>query len=133
MAQTASVSTDFPQRLRIVFQAPSSVNAVDDHFNDSPLLTAAEHDKVEAVAALLEAGAEVNHQDVIGSTPLHGAAFRDRIEMVQMLLDAGSDPTIADHKGQTPLDVARTRAPAIAKLLEQAASSRQASNLQGIP
>lgn len=110
-----------PELIRLLIARGLDVNAIDEHFKDTPLEYATSHAKPLAVAALLEAGANVNHQDGSGRTHLHAAVWGNRIEVVKMLLTAGADPTIADVKGQTPLDVARAQNPEIAKLLEQAA------------
>ena len=62
---------------------------------------------VEAIRALIEAGADVNAQNECGRTPLHEAAWAPgQDEDVKALLDAGSDPTVEDQEGKTPLDVA---------------------------
>lgn len=111
-----------PELIRLLLARGLEVDAVDDHYKDTPLEYAAGYDKREAVAALLEAGANVNHQDISGRTFLHAAVLGKRIKILQMLLAAGADPTIADNKGQTPLDLARAQNPKLAKLLEQAGS-----------
>ena len=102
-----------------------AVNATDD-YHDTPLRDISGRDKPQAVAALLEAGADVNRQGLNGYSPLHGGVLGDRIEIVRMLLAAGADPTLPDRKGETPLDVARMRNPEIAELLEQALPAKQA-------
>jgi ankyrin repeat protein len=109
-----------PELIRLLVARGLDVNAIDDHVKDTPLAFAVGHDNHDAVAALLEAGANVNHQDGSGRTHLHGAILGKRVEVVQMLLAAGADPTIADRKGETPLDLALARNPAMANLLEQA-------------
>lgn len=106
--------------IRLLVARGLDVNAVEDHFHDTPLEYAVGDDKREAVAALLEAGADVNHQDVSGRTFLHSAVFGKHVNILRMLLAAGADPTITDIKGQTPFDVARAQNPALAKVLEQA-------------
>ncbi|HVX12573.1 MAG TPA: ankyrin repeat domain-containing protein [Pirellulales bacterium] len=108
--------------IRVLIARGLDVNAADEHCQDIPLEFAAGYDKREAVAALIEAGADVNYQESSGRTFLHGAVRGNRVEVVQMLLAAGADPTIADKKGETPLDVARAQNPAMIDLLEQAAA-----------
>jgi ankyrin repeat protein len=110
-----------PELIRLLVARGLDVNAIDDHFKDTPLEYAAGYDKREAVAMLLQAGADVNHQDGSGRTHLHAAVSGKRLEVIHMLPAAGADPTIADIKGETPLDLARARNPAMVHLLEPAA------------
>lgn len=67
---------------------------------------------VEAVLALIEAGADPNVATRYGwaSTPLHAAAEADSVENVQALLAAGADPDVRDYKGRLPEDVANGKA-----------------------
>lgn len=78
-----------------------------------------EKQNVEAVQMCLDAGIDVNHQDVEGRTALHGAAHKGRTEVIQMLVDHGANLQAHDFgsrdtvngamKGLTwiPLDWAR--------------------------
>lgn len=118
-----------PEIIRLLIARGLDVNATDDyHYHDTPLSDVAGRAKPEAIAALLEAGSDVNHRGVNDQTPLWRAVHNKRIEIVRMLLAAGADPTIPDIKGRTPLDVARNSDPtigpkgdpAIAELLEEA-------------
>jgi ankyrin repeat protein len=115
-----------PELIRLLVARGLNVNAVDDHFHDPPLECAVGHDKAQAVAALLEAGADVNQRGANGRPPLYTAVLGKHVKIVQMLLAAGADPTIADMSGQTPMDLARAQNPALAKVLEQAI--QQAAN-----
>ncbi len=114
-----------PQLIRLLVARGLAVNATDD-YGDTPLRDISARDKPQAVAALLEAGADVNQQGMNGYSPLHGAVQNDHIEIVRMLLVAGADPTLPDRKGETPLDLAHTRNPEIAQLLEQALPAKRA-------
>ena len=57
----------------------------------STLLFAAAHGHREIVQALIDAGADVNHQDEFGHTVLYWAAESGYLETVQTLIDAGAD------------------------------------------
>ena len=57
----------------------------------------------EALAALLERGADVNARQADGATALHWAAHRDDADAVRRLLAAGADVTAANRAGMTPL------------------------------
>ena len=70
----------------------------------SPLLFAAREGHMEAVGALLDAGAgvdEVNPGDK--SSPLLVAIVNGHYDVARFLLERGADPTLADTLGATPL------------------------------
>ncbi|KAK7494684.1 hypothetical protein BaRGS_00014082 [Batillaria attramentaria] len=60
----------------------------------------------ELVEFLLEHGAEVDGQDVHGTTPLHKACFLGDADAVKILLSAGASVTAADFTGKTALHLA---------------------------
>ena len=72
----------------------------------TPLHYVAQGEAPAFVAALAEAGAEVNAPDERGGwTPLHLAAwFGKSPVVVQALLDAGADPEVKDASGRAPWD-----------------------------
>ena len=84
----------------------------------SPLVHAARWKSSEAVAMLLEAGAEVNAVDSHGFSPLHRAVSSGISDSVQLLLDHGADVnsrTRREHEfafptpipfGATPIEMA---------------------------
>lgn len=51
--------------------------------------------------ALVEAGADVNHQEKDGWSPIFFAAFQNNIQMCNYLLDEGADILMLSHKGLT--------------------------------
>lgn len=60
------------------------------------------------VAALAEAGADLNHRDSSGGlTALHMAAGYVKPGVVKLLVDLGADAEVADDRGLTPLELAR--------------------------
>lgn len=61
------------------------------------------HDDLEALKAMIDAGANINLQNRYGWTPLHIAIRRDRREMVRYLIEKGADINRADGVGWTPL------------------------------
>jgi uncharacterized protein len=81
----------------------------------------------EAVAALLEAGADPNppQDNPMGVAPLHSAAAaRDR-EAVRLLLEAGADANARQHGGYTALDAADQHEDAeMAELLRRHGATR---------
>ena len=61
--------------------------------------------KPNMIAALLDAGADVNAQDRYGLTPLALAARVGYLDAVSILIDAGADRSIKDNDGRGPIDV----------------------------
>ena len=80
-------------------------------FQHTPLHQAAYYNKIEAVAALISHGADVNAREVAGETPLMRASYQGHAKVVEALLDAGADKelkaTSGGWKGKTALDMAR--------------------------
>src|SRR6185503_551080 len=57
----------------------------------------------DAVAKLLERGADVNAQDNDGDAPLHGAAQSGNVEIIDLLLARGAKVDLKNKQGGTPL------------------------------
>jgi ankyrin repeat protein len=76
------------------------------------LLMAAPFGPPDLIRTLLDAGADVNAQDVRGMTPLMLAIATDRPDkaVIRMLLDHGANPQIKNNKGETAADWARREA-----------------------
>ena len=78
----------------------------------TPLHSACDTGQLEAVACLLNHGANAKLQDNYGHTPLHVAASREtetgmRTEIVKLLLQHGADIRTKNNEGKTALDFAR--------------------------
>jgi ankyrin repeat protein len=68
-----------------------------------------ENEAVEAVAMLLDHGADVNGVDNNGDTAMHGAAYNNYPRVVELLAARGADPKIwskPNKAGRTPLFIA---------------------------
>ena len=90
--------------------------------NTTPLMAAAglgpkealeeageENEALEAVAMLLDRGADVNGVDNNGDTAMHGAAANNYPRVVNLLANRGADPRIwskPNKAGRTPLYIA---------------------------
>lgn len=86
--------------------AALGVDARDGEFGATPLhwaATYANHPSV--IAALVEAGSDVEARDEDKWTPLHVAAIYGNPTVVVALLDAGADLTARGQNGWTPLHV----------------------------
>ena len=69
-----------------------------------PFSVAVDESKVEVLAVLIEAGADVNQSDHEGRTPLHRVASNDYgYGLADRLLAAGCDGNAQDKEGETPL------------------------------
>jgi ankyrin repeat protein len=98
--------------------AGGDVNALDPRSGMPLLHLACEHLDLDAIRALVAAGADRNARDAFGQTPLHVAVGNDidsvvqadgpefRFETARLLLSLGADPTLRDGRGLVPRDVA---------------------------
>ena len=104
--------------------AGCDVRDVDDA-GDTPLLDATSRASPQTIAALIEAGADVQKSSHDRQTPLHRAVIRYErtrsgaaLEIISLLLSAGADPDAADATGQTPRKLVSETSRAVLSLLE---------------
>lgn len=71
-----------------------------------PLMVAAANGHIETVKALLDAGADINAEDVTGWTALHAGAFNGDAPLVSLLLARGAVPSKARWFLLTPAKIA---------------------------
>lgn len=74
----------------------------------TPLLHAVHAQRLDSVAALLDAGAKVNRPGRDGVTPLMMAAGYGHRDMVVLLLRRGANPRLRDRDGDAAIDYALT-------------------------
>jgi ankyrin repeat protein len=79
-------------------------DATDDE--TTPLMLAASSNHLEAVKALLSAGASMTKKNAGGWTALHFAAEADAMEIGELLLDRGADIAALTGSGKRPYEVA---------------------------
>src|SRR5947209_8868630 len=77
--------------------SPHSRTAV----GETPLHVAAIRGDTSAIAALLDAGADIDSRGEHGYTPLHEAAEQGHAAAVELLLSRGASATIIDDFGAT--------------------------------
>ncbi len=110
------------EMLRYLISKGADVNARSKtEFARTPLIDAAGEATPDVITVLLEAGAEVNTQQLgTGQTPLLAALNRQnpRLDVVAALLKAGADVNAQNHLGETPLILACTRYAALGGRLD---------------
>lgn len=105
--------------VRDLLDAGLSPNSAMNDQKWRPLHLAAEHQRADIAALLLEAGADPNTPDQTGFTPLHLAVDSEADAVRQtgcrptpgvsrILLEKGADPNRPDKTGASPLDLAES-------------------------
>jgi peptidoglycan/LPS O-acetylase OafA/YrhL len=82
----------------------AAVNDLGGELGVTPLHRAALADQAEAIALLIQRGADLNATASDGGTPLHAAAFVGNEEAVRALVEHGANVNAANNRSQTPLD-----------------------------
>lgn len=94
------------QEILTIIENGANVNTLSSK-NTTPLMTAAQYNKIDAVQVLLEHGADVNSANKEGNTALYFAAGYNTPEVVTALINAGVEDINAKNKmGNTPLHFA---------------------------
>jgi uncharacterized protein len=107
----------FPLGLAAFFGYPSTVTlliargadvkaAARNEMKVQPLHAAVAGRNVDAVAAILDRGADPNARQQVGYTPLMGAAAANREDLVDLLLARGADPSLVTEDGKTAVSIA---------------------------
>ncbi len=107
----------------VAASAPARANT-----DELPLIAAARAADAEAVARLLEHGADVDQRQPDGATALHWAAFRDDLHVAGLLLGAGADVDAANELGATPLWLAAENGSAA--MIERLLAAGAAANVE---
>ncbi len=81
----------------------ASPDIVDNETGNTAIFLAIAQDQYGIVSMLVDAGANLNTQNVEGNTPLILAASRDSLTIVNLLLKNGANPNIYNIAGDSPL------------------------------
>jgi ankyrin repeat protein len=76
-----------------------------------PFREVSNRNPVDAVALLLQAGADPDAKTPDGDTALHLAAFAGKLDIVRALVEGGADMNVKDAAGKTALQVVSEQAP----------------------
>jgi len=96
-----------------------------DEYGNNALWAACYAESGSCIAALLDAGIDLNYQNpASGATALMYAASSGREETVKQLLAAGADANLQNHDDFTALDLASTRT-----ILKETLNKSQATRL----
>lgn len=91
------------EELKKHISSGTNINQTEPTGGSTPLISAALFGKYDAVAILIEAGADINYQNNDGSTALHTASFFCYPEIVSLLFENGAQTNIKNNSGSTPL------------------------------
>jgi DNA-binding winged helix-turn-helix (wHTH) protein len=108
----------------VSIRAGADINGLDTRSNLNgrrPLNWAAIRNDTAMIAALLDAGADINSANLTGFTPLHHAAEAGSKEAVTLLIAKGANLSLRNRYGQTPEQTANAANHAeIAEMLREA-------------
>jgi ankyrin repeat protein len=102
---TASSSGDV-QKVLLLLREGYRADAALPFVRIYPLSLAASSGDFETVKALLDAGADVNSEDLTGWTALHAGAFRGEMSVVSLLLERGAVLGKSHWFIQSPIEIA---------------------------
>ncbi len=103
---SCAAAKGYEAALELLLQQPFIAVEKADHWDQTPLLRAAERGKVSCVKLLLSHGGNVKHTDQKGRTALSLAAAQGEKIVAKVLLKHGADIDVQDQQGSTPLALA---------------------------
>ncbi|XP_042838937.1 ankyrin repeat domain-containing protein 37 isoform X1 [Panthera tigris] len=98
--------TEKVDSLKHLLEAGASVNAPPDPCEQSPVHLAAGGGLACFLLWQLQAGADLNQQDVFGEAPLHKAAKVGSLECLSLLVASDAQIDLCNKNGQTAEDLA---------------------------
>ena len=111
-----------------------NVRAKDNKYGSTPLHWAGKNENLDIIAALIQAGADINAKSDSGFTPLHWAAYNNKNpDIIAALIQAGADIHAKTDFGFTPLHRAAeyNENPDIIAALIVLGADTQATNISG--
>jgi ankyrin repeat protein len=97
-----------PSTVRLLLARGADVHATARNtMKVQPLHAAVAGRNADAVAALLERGADPNARQQAGYTPLMGAAAAGRDDLAELLLARGADPALVNDEGKSAAVIAQ--------------------------
>jgi ankyrin repeat protein len=96
-------SADIYEARAIIKEKPEYIHLEHPKNKRTLLIQLLSSDSQQAIEALIEAGADVNHVSKNGYTPLHIAATHADDGMVRFLLERGANVNAVNLNGSTPL------------------------------
>ena len=118
---------------KLLIERKADVNkAQDEMITRKPLHVAACNGSSECIELLFAEGAQVNAQELCGSTPLHYAAFKGCVASVQALIHHRADVNAVNRARETPLHLAALEKNAeVIRVLVAAKAEVDAKNRDG--
>ena len=118
--------------VRFLLSAGADPNREDRQRKDTVLFSAASDGLVDVVEALLDGGADLNHQDSEGGTAFSMAAVFKRVEVGLLLLARGFNVNLRDESGWTALHwAAHSDEPRLVEAVLQKGAKLTATNEEG--
>lgn len=110
-----------PETVRLLISAGADVHAIARNaMQVQPLHAAAAGRNLDAIAAIVDGGADVNARQQAGYTPLMAAAASGRTDIAELLLAHAADPSLVNDEGKSAAVLAQEHGhEALAALLAQ--------------
>jgi hypothetical protein len=113
-AITILAVADRPEAMQAAIRLGGDARAITSPYAGTALIAAAHLGHHRVVAALIAAGAPLDHVNNLGWTAVIesivlGDGGANHRETLRLLLDAGADPNLPDRQGRTPLALATDR------------------------
>ncbi len=107
--------------INLLLEAGSSIDEEEEHTGLTSLMFALiKQREIQVITGLIDAGANVNHKDILGETPLMMASrYATGSLVVEMLVKSGAELKVANKAGQNLLSYAweNTSHPEVASYL----------------
>ena len=118
-----------PATVRLLLSAGANVHATARNpMQVQPLHAAVAGRDLDAITAIVLAGADVNARQQAGYTPLMAAAASGRLDIAELLLARGAVPDLVHDEGKSAAVIAQEHAHgALAERITQASAARSTS------